>query len=185
MRRPPIPDERIFEVIAEGAHLTGEISRALDRSRSSLYKRLHRMVKARKLKLVDQSVHHRGGYYLPDQPWIPRTEGPIVVLNAIKDGCHTWTEIRAHTGGTGITHHVNALIREGLIKKVDQKLYLCNGRPVKPKKKPTKKRTGPAPVYERTDSRYHHAFELMVEEAGKARWKRIGEAMDRYRRYRR
>ena len=185
MRTPPIPDSQIFAVIADGAHLTGEISRALDRSRSSLYKRLHRMVKARKLKLVDQSVHHRGGYYLPDQPWIPRTEGPIVVLNAIKDGCHTWTEIRAHTGGTGITHHVNALIREGLIKKVDQKLYLCNGRPVKPKKKPTKKRTGPAPVYERNDSRYHHAFELMVEEAGKARWKRIGEAMDRYRRYRR
>lgn len=180
MRRTPIPDEKIFEVIADGAHLTGEISRALDRSRSSLYKRLHRMVKARKLKLVDQSVYHRGGYYLPDQPWIPRTEGPIVVLNAIRDGCHTWTEIRARTGGTGITHHVNALIREGLIRKLDQKLYPCNGRPIKVRTpKPVK--LGPAPIYERTDSRYHHAFEMMVQEAGEARWKRIGEAFAKYR----
>lgn len=184
MRRPPIPDEKIFQVIAEGAHLTGEISDALGRSRSSLYKRLHRMVKAGKLRIVDQSVHHRGGYYLPDQPWITRTEGPIVVLNAIKDGCHTWTEIRAHTGGTGITHHVNLLIREGLIKKIDQKLYLCNGRPIKPRKK-KKKNTAPPPVYERSDSRYHHSFELMVSEAGNARRERLIEIFDRYRSHRR
>ena len=172
MRTPPIPDERIFAVIADGAHLTGEIARALNRSRSCLYKRLRRMVKARKLRYLDQSVHYRGGYYLTDQPAIRRTEGPIVVLDAIAAGCHTWSAIRAQTGGTGITHHVNALIREGLIRKIDHKLYVCNGRPVtvKPKKATS---AGPPPVYERPGAYYHDAFEAMVEEAGNARRERL------------
>jgi hypothetical protein len=172
MRTPPIPDSQIFAVIADGAHLTGEIARTLGRSRSSLYKRLHRMVTARKLRLVDQSVHHRGGYYLPDQPWIRRSEGPIVVLDAIAGGCNTWSAIRARTGGTGITHHVNALIREGLIRKVDQKLYPCNGRPVtvKPKKAT---RAGPPPVYERSGARYHDGHEAAVQAAGEAQRARL------------
>ena len=172
MRKPPTPDAAIYAVIDAGAHLTGEIAEALGRSRSSLYKRLRRMVDARKLRYLDQSVHYRGGYYLTDQPAIRRTEGPIVVLDAIAAGCHTWTEIRARTGGTGITHHVNALIREGLIRKIDHKLYVCNGRPVtvKPKKATS---AGPPPVYERSGNYYNDAFEAMVEEAGNARRERL------------
>ena len=172
MRTPPIPDERIFAVIADGAHLTGEIAEALGRSRSSLYKRLRRMVDARKLRYVDQSVHYRGGYYLTDQASIRRTEGPIIVLDAIAAGCHTWAAIRERTNSSGITHHVNALIRQGLIKRHDSKLYLCNGRPV-PVKPAKAKRAGPVPVYERSGNYYHDGFEAMVEEAGMARRERL------------
>ena len=172
MRKPPTPDTDIYAVIDAGAHLTGEIAEALGRSRSSLYKRLRRMVDARKLRYVDQSVHYRGGYYLIDQAAIRRTEGPIIVLDAIAAGCHTWAEIKEHTNSSGITHHVNALIRQGLIKRIDSRLYLCNGRPVVVQKKKAK-RTGPPPVYERPGAYYHDGFEAIVAAAGTARRARL------------
>ena len=178
-KSPPIPDSRIYEVIADGAHLTGEISDALERSRSSLYKRLRRMADAGKIRYVDQSIFQCSGYYLPGQHLTRRTTGPIIVLDAIAAGCHTWKSIRDLTGCYSITHHVNALIRVGLIHRTgprncaDQRLYLSENRQPAKKAPAPPRRPQPAPITESPRAWYHEGHEAAVQAAGEARRARL------------